>query len=81
MGGANGAHVNVTKVPIDTLHQQIFSDLSTGSAQMDAYQTAAWFYGDFFTAKEPYIVELGAIYPPWPRTGLTPACKVGSAPL
>jgi ABC-type glycerol-3-phosphate transport system substrate-binding protein len=53
-----GAHVNVTKISIDTLHQQIFADLTTGVGQYDAYQTAAWFYGDFFTAQEPYIVEV-----------------------
>src|ERR1700741_2753631 len=38
-----GAHVNLTKVPIDTLHQEIFSDLKSGSGKYDAYQTAAWF--------------------------------------
>jgi multiple sugar transport system substrate-binding protein len=42
-----GAHVDITKIPIDTLHQQIFEDLTTGRGQYDAYQTAAWFYGDF----------------------------------
>jgi hypothetical protein len=42
-----GAHVNVTKVPIDTFHQQIFEDLTSGSGQYDAYQTAAWFWGLF----------------------------------
>src|SRR5215813_4748360 len=48
-----GAHVNVTKISIDTLHQQIFADLTSGVGQYDAYQTAAWFYGDFFTSPEP----------------------------
>src|ERR1700674_5311663 len=53
-----GGHVNVAEVPIDTLHQQIFSDLSTGLGRYDTYMTGAWFYGDFFTGKEPYIVEI-----------------------
>lgn len=75
-----GAHVDITKVPIDTLRQQIFSDLSTGSGQMDAYQTAAWFYGDFFTAKEPYIVEIEPFlqdpkYPYWDPSQFLPAMK------
>ncbi len=35
-----GAHVNVTKVPIDTLHQQIFADLTAGLGQYDAYGRA-----------------------------------------
>src|SRR6516162_7187437 len=49
-----GGKVNVAEVPIDTLHQQIFSDLSTGLGKYDTYMTGAWFYGDFFTGKEPY---------------------------
>ena len=49
-----GAHVNITKIPIDTLHQEIFADLK-GPGQYDAYQTAAWFYGDFFTSEEPAL--------------------------
>ena len=53
-----GGHVNVAEVPIDTLHQQIFSDLSTGLGRYDTYMTGAWFYGDFFTGKEPYIIEI-----------------------
>jgi hypothetical protein len=55
-----GAHVNITKVPIDTLHQEIFADLK-GPAQHDAYQTAAWFYGDFFSSNEPAIVEVAPL--------------------
>ena len=53
-----GGKVNVAEVPIETLHQQIFQDLSTGLARYDAYMTGAWFYGDFFVPKEPYIVPL-----------------------
>ena len=34
------AHVNITKVPIDTIHDDIFGDLS-GPGRYDAYQTAA----------------------------------------
>src|ERR1700740_3204307 len=41
-----GAHVNIAKIPIDTLHKEIFADLK-GPGQYDAYQTAAWYYGDF----------------------------------
>ena len=75
-----GAHVNVTKIAIDTLHQQIFSDLSTGTGQYDAYQTAAWFYGDFFTTPEPYIVEITPFlqdpkYPYWDPAEFLPAMK------
>ncbi|MBV9642974.1 MAG: hypothetical protein JO334_05325, partial [Verrucomicrobia bacterium] len=47
-----GAFVTLTKVPIETLHQEIFADLK-GKGQYDVYQTAAWFYGDFFTADKP----------------------------
>jgi multiple sugar transport system substrate-binding protein len=75
-----GAHVNVTKVPIDTLHQQIFADLTSASGQYDAYQTAAWFYGDFFRATEPYIVEITPFvqdpkYPYWNPDEFLPAIK------
>ena len=74
------AHVNVTKIAIETLHQQIFSDLSTGTGQYDAYQTAAWFYGDFFTTPEPYIVEITPFlqdpkYPYWDPAEFLPAMK------
>ncbi len=53
-----GGKVNVGEVPIDTLHQQIFSDLSSGLGRYDAYMTGAWFYGDFFVPKDPYIVPV-----------------------
>lgn len=53
-----GARVNVAEVPIDTLHTQIFSDLTSGLGRYDAYQTAAWFYGDFFTPKTPYVIPI-----------------------
>jgi multiple sugar transport system substrate-binding protein len=74
-----GGHVNITKVPIDTLHQEIFSDLK-GPAQHDAYQTAAWFYGDFFTSDEPAIVEIAPFlkdpkYPYWDPDQFLPAMK------
>src|SRR5208337_3491572 len=58
-----GAHVNITKIPIDTLHQEIFADLK-GPGHYDAYQTAAWFYGDFFTSEEPAIVEIAPFQDP-----------------
>jgi multiple sugar transport system substrate-binding protein len=75
-----GGHVNVAEVPIDTLHQQIFADLSTGLGRYDAYMTGAWFYGDFFNAKEPYIVELAPFlkdpkYPYWNPDEWLPAMK------
>ncbi|TMJ53463.1 MAG: extracellular solute-binding protein [Alphaproteobacteria bacterium] len=53
-----GGKVNVAEVPIETLHQQIFSDLASGLGRYDAYMTGAWFYGDFFVPKTPYIVEI-----------------------
>ena len=49
-----GGQVNVAEVPIDALHTQIFADLSTGRGRYDSYMTGAWFYGDYFTGKEPY---------------------------
>ena len=55
---ATGGKVNVAEVPIETLHQQIFSDLASGLGRYDAYMTGAWFYGDFFVPKDPYIVPV-----------------------
>ena len=55
---ATGGKVNVAEVPIETLHTQIFSDLSSGLGKYDAYMTGAWFYGDFFVPKDPYIVPV-----------------------
>jgi multiple sugar transport system substrate-binding protein len=74
-----GAHVNLTKVPIDTLHQEIFADLK-GTGQYDVYQTAAWFYGDFFTADEPAILEIAPFlkdprYPFWDPDQFLPAIR------
>ena len=74
-----GAHVNITKIPIDTLHQEIFGDLK-GAGKYDAYQTAAWFYGDFFTSDEPYIVGIAPFlkdpkYPYWDPDQFLPAMK------
>ena len=53
-----GGKVNVAEVPIETLHQQIFSDLASGLGRYDAYMTGAWFYGDFFVPTTPYIIEI-----------------------
>ena len=53
-----GCKVNIAEVPIETLHQQIFSDLSSGLHKYDAYMPGCWFYGDFFVPDEPYIVPL-----------------------
>ena len=74
-----GAHVNITKIPIDMLHQEIFADLK-GPGQYDAYQTAAWFYGDYFTSDEPTIVEIAPFlkdpkYPYWNPEEFLPAIK------
>ncbi len=52
-----GGKVNVAEVPIDSLHQQIFSDLSSGLGKYDAYMTGCWFYGDFFVPNDPYIIS------------------------
>ena len=54
---ATGGKVNVAEVPIETLHTQIFSDLSSGLGKYDAYMTGCWFYGDFFVPKDAYIVS------------------------
>jgi multiple sugar transport system substrate-binding protein len=74
-----GGRVNITKVPIDTLHQEIFADLK-GPAQYDAYQTAAWFYGDYFTSEEAAIVDVAPFlsdpkYPYWDPDQFLPAIK------
>ena len=53
-----GGRISVAAVPIDILYTQIFSDLTSGLHRNDAYMTAAWFYGDFFTAGTPYIVPI-----------------------
>jgi multiple sugar transport system substrate-binding protein len=53
-----GGKVNVAEVPIETLHQQIFSDLASGLNRYDAYMTGCWFYGDFFVPQSPYIVAI-----------------------
>ncbi|MBV9298929.1 MAG: extracellular solute-binding protein, partial [Verrucomicrobia bacterium] len=75
-----GGHVNVAEVPIDTLHQQIFSDLSTGLGRYDTYMTGCWFYGDFFTGNEPYIVEIAPFlkdpkHPYWDPDQWLPAMR------
>ena len=74
-----GGKVNVAEVPIDTLHQQIFSDLQT-THRYDAYMTGAWFYGDFFVPKEPYIIEVAPYlkdpkYPYWTPDDWIPAMR------
>jgi multiple sugar transport system substrate-binding protein len=74
-----GAHVNITKIPIDTLHEEIFADLK-GPGQFDAYQTAAWFYGDFFISDQPAIVEITPFvkdprFPYWDPDQFLPAIK------
>ena len=56
-----------------------FSDLK-GPAQHDAYQTAAWFYGDYFTSDEPAILEVAPFlndpkYPYWDPDQFLPTIK------
>ena len=75
-----GGQVNVAEVPIDALHTQIFADLTTGRGRYDSYMTAAWFYGDYFTGKEPFIVEIEPFlkdpkYPYWDPAEFFPAMK------
>ena len=74
-----GAKVNVVEVIINTLHQQIFSDLQT-THKYDAYMTGAWSYGDFFVPKEPSIIEIAPFlkdprYPYWNPDEWIPAMK------
>lgn len=75
-----GGKINVAEVPIETLHQQIFSDLASGLGRYDAYMTGAWFYGDFFVPKTPYIVPIDKFigdprYPHWDPNQWLPAMK------
>lgn len=74
-----GGKVEVVGVPIGMFHQKIFTDLVTGLGRFDAYMTASWYYGDFFSGKR-YIVPLKKFmedprFPQWdPETEL-PAMK------
>jgi multiple sugar transport system substrate-binding protein len=75
-----GGKVNVAEVPIETLHTQIFSDLSSGLGKYDAYMTGCWYYGDFFVPKKPYIVALDKFiadpkHPHWDPDQLLPSMK------
>jgi multiple sugar transport system substrate-binding protein len=75
-----GATVNVAAVPIETLHQQIFTDLSTGLARYDIYQTGAWFYGDYFVPETPYIISIDEMlkdrkFPYWQTSEVLPAIE------
>ena len=75
-----GGKVNVAEVPIETLHQQIFSDLASGLGRYDAYMTGEWFYGDFFVPETPYIVEIGSFladprYPYWDPNQWLPSMR------
>ena len=54
--------------------------ISKEPGQYDAYQTAAWYYGDFFTSEEPAIVEIAPFlkdpkYPYWDPDQFLPAMK------
>src|SRR5579872_5109264 len=75
-----GGKVNVAEVPIETLHQQIFSDLASGLGRYDAYMTGAWFYGDFFVPSTPYIIDVESFladpkYPNWDPGQWVPSMK------
>ncbi len=75
-----GGKINVAEVPIETLHQQIFSDLASGLGKYDAYMTGAWYYGDFFVPKTPYIVEIDKFlgdpkHPYWDPSQFLPAMR------
>ncbi|MDX8493081.1 extracellular solute-binding protein [Mesorhizobium sp. VK22B] len=75
-----GGKINVAEVPIETLHQQIFSDLASGLGRYDAYMTGAWFYGDFFVPETPYIVEIDKFlsdprYPYWDPNQWLPSMR------
>src|SRR5215467_6929687 len=75
-----GGRVNVAEVPIETLHTQIFSDLTSGLGRYDAYMTGAWFYGDYFQPEQPYIGALDRFlsdprHPYWEPDQWLPALK------
>ena len=77
---ATGGKVNVAEVQIETLHQQIFSDLASGPGRFDAYMTGAWFYGDFFVPSTPYIIDVESFltdpkYPSWDPGQWIPSMK------
>jgi multiple sugar transport system substrate-binding protein len=73
-----GGKVSVAEVPIDILYTQIFSDITSGLHRNDAYMTAAWFYGDFFTTGSPTIEPIEPFladkrYPYWNPANFMPA--------
>ena len=81
-----GGRVSVAEVPIDILYTQIFSDLTSGLHRNDAYMTAAWFYGDFFTDRHtvhpadrtvPRRPALSVLEPRQLHSGDAPALYLG----
>ncbi len=75
-----GGKVSVAEVPIDILYTQIFSDITSGLHRNDAYMTAAWFYGDFFTSGSPTIEPIEPFladkrYPYWNPDNFIPAMR------
>ncbi len=75
-----GGKVRIAEVPIETLHTQIFSDLTSGLGRYDTYMTGCWYYGDFFVGQEPTIVELTKFladprFPNWEPDQFLPAMK------
>jgi multiple sugar transport system substrate-binding protein len=76
-----GATVNITEVPIGQFHQKIFTDLVTGRGQYDAFLTASWYTGDYFSGDQ-YIYTLEQFmnsddfdHPQWDPDTVLPAMK------
>ncbi|MFW6138387.1 MAG: ABC transporter substrate-binding protein [Spirochaetota bacterium] len=74
-----GTKVKITEVPIEAFHQKIFTDLITGMGQYDAYLTATWFTGDYFSGDQ-YIYDIEQFmddpqFPQWDPDTVVPAMK------
>ena len=57
-----------------------FLRILQGQVDYDSYQTAAWFYGDFFTSDQPAIVEIAPFlkdpkYPYWNAEQFLPSMR------
>jgi len=75
-----GGKVEVVEVPLAAFHQKIFTDLITGMGEYDAFLTASWYYGDYFSAVEPYIIPIEKFmkdprFPQWDPDTVLPAIK------
>jgi multiple sugar transport system substrate-binding protein len=74
-----GTTVKITEVPLEAFHQKIFTDLITGMGQYDAFLTASWFTGDYFSGDQ-YIYTLEQFmddpeFPQWDPDTVLPAMK------